>query len=99
MRLPLYRMRSLLTASALALALSSCVSTPAIRSPKAAELQIEPEPQLDPGAVANDSAAALDAYDTQHEAWGRRGWASVARLCWWFKDAGAPTPDCGPRPQ
>lgn len=68
-----------------------------VKAPPAADLAIEAEPQLDPAAVLNDSAAALDDYDIEHASWGRRGWDQVARLCHWFKDAGAPTPDCGPR--
>ncbi|WP_052730479.1 hypothetical protein [Sphingomonas sp. SRS2] len=65
-----------------------------MKAPPAADLIVEAEPQLDAGAVANDSAAALDAYDIEHASWGRRGWDQVARLCRWFRDAGAPTPDC-----
>lgn len=68
-----------------------------MKAPPAAELTREAEPQLDPLAVANDSAAALDAYDTAHASWGRRGWDQVGRICWWFRDAGLKTPDCGPR--
>lgn len=66
-----------------------------VKSPPAADLAIEAEPQLDPAAVLNDSAAALDAYDIAHAAWGRRGWDQVRRLCHWFADLDAPTPDCG----
>jgi hypothetical protein len=68
-------------------------------SPPAADLAVEAEPQLDPIVVIHDSAAALDAYDTVHASWGRRGWDQVRRLCWWVKDAGGRTPDCGPRPE
>jgi len=67
-----------------------------VPAPPAADLSVEAEPQLDPAAVLNDSAAALDDYDIAHAAWGRRGWDQVRRLCLWFKDLGAPTPDCEP---
>lgn len=66
-----------------------------MKAPPAADLMAEAEPQLDPAAVLNDSAAALDNYDIEHASWGRRGWDQVRRICHWFKDAGAPTPDCG----
>lgn len=69
-----------------------------MKAPPAADLTVEAEPQLDPYAVQNDSASALDEYDTAHASWGRRGWDQVARICWWFKDVGVATPDCGARP-
>ncbi|MBP8235901.1 MAG: hypothetical protein KAY22_26765 [Rhizorhabdus sp.] len=67
-----------------------------MKAPPSADLTVEPEPQLDPAAVLNDSAAALDDYDIEHASWGRRGWDQVRRLCVWFRDLGAPTPDCAP---
>lgn len=95
--------RSLMLACLLAssLALVSCFGdrphSAGVKSPPAADLTVEAEPQLDPLAVVNDSAAALDAYDSAHASWGRRGWDKVARICHWFRDVGLPTPDCGPR--
>lgn len=67
-----------------------------MKAPPAADLVVEAEPQLDMGAVLNDSAAALDEYDIEHASWGRRGWAQVARLCRWVRDIGLPTPVCDP---
>ncbi|MFZ5704900.1 MAG: hypothetical protein ACOY5R_06495 [Pseudomonadota bacterium] len=90
------RMPALLIASALALALSSCArERPTIGSPPAADLRSEPEPQLNAAAIEADSAAALDAYDSAHAAWGRRGWDQVARIRQWFCDAGV-TMACQP---
>ena len=97
-------MLACLTGSVLVLALSSCdrPESAGVRAPPAADLAIEAEPQLDAAALAlgssNESAAALDDYDIAHAAWGRRGWDQVTRLCRWFKDAGAPTLDCGEKP-
>jgi hypothetical protein len=68
-----------------------------LKAPPAADLVVEAEPQLDMNAVLNDSAAALDDYDTAHASWGRRGWDKVARICRFFRDLGVPTPDCSPR--
>jgi hypothetical protein len=42
------------------------------------------------------SAAALDRYDADHEAWGRGESAKVSRLCQWFVDMGVKL-DCRPR--
>jgi hypothetical protein len=47
-------------------------------------------------AILNDSVAALDAFDTAHEAWGRTEHGKVVRLCTWFRDMGVKTPDCTP---
>lgn len=60
--------------------------------PPSADLRVEPKPRLDPAAI--DSEAALDAHDNAVEAWGERGWATVARLCRWAADNGAPGLDC-----
>lgn len=54
--------------------------------PPAADLVVEPKPQLDPAAL--DSEAALDAHDIALEVWGERGWAAVSRLCRYFKEVG-----------
>jgi hypothetical protein len=91
-------MLACLIASALAPALSSCgrPESAGSKAPPAADLIVEAEPQLDMNAVSEDSAAALDDYDTAHASWGRRGWAQVARICRFFRDLGMPTPDCDP---
>lgn len=82
------RMSALLIASSLALALSSCDrERPPIGSPPAADLRLEPEPQLNAAAIEGNSAAALDDYDAAHAAWGRRGWQVVARIKGWLCDA------------
>lgn len=86
------RMPGSLIASALALALCSCGSErPTIAYPPLADLAVEAEPLLDPAAVIEDSAAALDDYDMAHASWGRRGWDQVARIRAWFCDAGVKT--------
>ncbi len=87
------RMSGLLIASALALALSSCAKE-RIGSPPAADLRLEPEPQLNAAAIEADSAAALDDYDAAHAAWGRRGWQAVARIKGWLCDAGLVKEGC-----
>ena len=91
-------MLACLIASALAPALSSCgrPESAGSKAPPAADLVVEAEPQLDMNAVRNDSAAALDEYDTAHASWGRRGWAAVARICRWVRDRGLPAPSCAP---
>lgn len=84
-----FPIRALLTASALALALSSCAKEPpTIGSPPAVDLSLEPEPQLDPAAVESNSAAALDDYDARYGTWGRAGWQKVSRLRKFFCDRG-----------
>lgn len=50
---------------------------------------------LDAAAILDNSAAALDAFDAAHEAWGRREHGKVVRVCAWFRDMGVKTPDCG----
>ena len=95
-----FPIRALLLASALALA-SSCGDRPLSagqKRPPVADLTPAPEPQLDPAAVEKDSAAALDAYDAAHEAWGLGEHLKVRRLCWWFRDIGFKELECGARP-
>lgn len=60
--------------------------------PPAADLVVEPKPQLDPAAL--DSEAALDAHDIAIEMWGERGWAAVGRLCRWLVQMGAQGGGC-----
>lgn len=53
-------------------------------------------PAAEPRLGDNPSAATLDQYDVDHEAWGRGESGKVSRLCWWYKDMGIKL-DCGPR--
>lgn len=92
MRLPRSRMRRSLIASALALALCGCGST--VVRPPVADLSPAPEPMI--SAEALTSAAALDAYDVEHEAWGRGEHGKVVRLCRWFEAMGAKGLRCAP---
>lgn len=100
MRLPHFPTRVLLLASTLALA--SCSGGKPLsagqKRPPVADLTPAPEPQLDPAAVERDSAAALDAYDAAHEAWGLGEHLKVRRLCWWYRDIGFKELECGARP-
>src|SRR5215217_8032854 len=83
------QMLTLLTAAALSL-VSGCGTTlaPILRPlPPAADLAVEPKPQLNPEDL--DSDAALDGHDIALEVWGERGWAAVARLCRWAEANGA----------
>jgi len=55
--------------------------------PPVADIQVEPEPLFPVEAVTaatdREREVAEQAWRVEHEAWGRRGWASVARLCRW----------------
>lgn len=85
---------ALLTAALLA-PVSSCASkgpTPLVL-PRAADLQVEAKPRLDPAAL--ESEAALERHDNAVEAWGERGWATVGRLCRWAERNGMRI-DCPP---
>ncbi|WP_422057691.1 hypothetical protein [Sphingomonas sp.] len=62
--------------------------------PPRADLAVEPEPV--PGDDIVTDAKADERYRAEHEAWGRRGWASVARICRWAVANGAAL-DC-PKP-
>ena len=82
---------------------SGCATREHVRPifPPSADLVVEAKPRLDPAAI--DSEAALDAHDVALEAWGERGWATVARLCRWAGRNGAkglscPPPEVRPRP-
>lgn len=56
-------------------------------SPPVADLRSEPEP-VPPLEIVTDEKAD-ERYRAEHEAWGRRGWAAVKRLCVWARDNGA----------
>ncbi len=62
--------------------------------PPLADLAVEAEPA--PGIETLTSAKAAADYDVSVEAWGVRGWATVARICRWAKANGAKV-DC-PKP-
>lgn len=82
---------ALLIAAPLSL-VSACASRERVTPifPPAADLAVEPKPLLDPAAV--ESEAAGIAHDIALEAWGERGWATVARLCRWAEANGARMP-------
>ncbi len=75
--------------STLALA-SSCADKPglAIQYPPAADVRIEAEP-VAPPAIATSEAAYED-YNEAVAAWGKRGWAQLARICRYYKAVGMP---------
>lgn len=93
MRSPRSPMLRSALASALALAVCGCSSTRAI-TPPVADLTPAPEPLLP--AAALTSAAALDAYDIELQAWGRGEHGKVARLCRWFSTMKAKGLRCEP---
>lgn len=47
--------------------------------PLSADLRVEPKP-VPTAAIVTDAQAAAN-YDAEIEAWGERGWSTVARLC------------------
>lgn len=55
--------------------------------PSAADLQVEPKPQLSADDLTSE--AALDQHDIAVESWGERGWRTVARICRWAERNGA----------
>jgi hypothetical protein len=68
---------------------SSCAARPqhpALPYPPAADLKVEPEPVAAP-AIATSEQAYED-YNEAVAAWGKRGWAAVARLCRYSKAMG-----------
>lgn len=87
--------RPLVLAAALVLA-SSCASKgpPLIAYPPAADLKVEPKPLLAIEALGSDNA--LSDHDAAVEAWGERGWATVARICRWAEANAAPRLNCPP---
>lgn len=54
--------------------------------PPVADLKVEPEPKP-PLEIVTDPAAD-ERHRAEHEAWGRKGWATVRRLCNWARDNG-----------
>ena len=51
--------------------------------PARADLEVEAKPVAPPEIVTDDKAAA--GYSAAIEAWGERGWLTVARICRWAK--------------
>lgn len=88
--------RSLAVAACAALACSCASREPRLNAyPPSADLRVEPKPKLAAEAIASDNALAE--HDAAVEAWGDRGWATVARLCRWAEAAGAQLPfKCAP---
>lgn len=80
--------RSLALVACAALA-SSCASK-VTAYPPSADLAVEAKPVLTVEALASDNALAE--HDAAVEAWGERGWATVARVCRWSVEAGAKLP-------
>lgn len=70
--------------------------------PPAADLKVEPKPQLDPERFqaevsAGRGEALLDALQIDKEAWGEEGWLRVGRICRWAVARGAELPfQCPP---
>ena len=62
--------------------------------PPASELAVEPKPV--PSADIVTSAVAGAEYSARVEAWGERGWLTVARLCRYYKGQGMPGIVCPP---
>lgn len=87
---------AMLTVTSLLLLVPSGCATHEVRPlfPSRADLAVEPEPV--PGDDIVTDAKADERYRAEHEAWGRRGWASVARICRWANANGASF-DC-PKP-
>lgn len=75
--------------------MSSCASKALSAYPPSADLKVEAKPLLSVEALTSDKALAE--HDAAVEAWGERGWATVARLCRWSVEAGAKLPfQCPP---
>ena len=55
--------------------------------PPSADLAVESKPVPPPEIVTSAQAAAE--YDIALEAWGERGWRTVARICRWAQENGA----------
>lgn len=83
---------------ALLLAVSGCktVEQPTPIYPRYADLVVEQKPVPPPEIVTSEQAAAL--YDVEVEAWGERGWRTVARICRWAAGHGAAV-ECPPAPE
>ena len=62
--------------------------------PPAADLAVEAKPV--PSADIVTSAEAGAEYSARVEAWGERGWLTVARLCRYYKGQGMPGIVCPP---
>lgn len=86
------RLLPICAALVLAASCASRATTPP-PTPPVADLTPQPKPRLDPAALTSERALA--AHDDAVEAWGEAGWATVRRLCVWFRDQGAPGLACG----
>ncbi len=88
-------------ALAASLSLVSGCASKALVYPPAADLQVEPKPQLSPEDVLSE--AALDRHDIAIEARGDRLAAQVGRLCRFWQEMGmkgldCPAPETRPKP-
>ena len=92
------RLTNGLALAALLVLASSCASRePRLTGyPPIADLKVEAKPALTVEALASDNALAL--HDDEVEAWGERGWETVARICRWSVTNGAPLPFRCPKP-
>lgn len=79
------RLPRLLALALLLAPLAACGGEPHILAqlplPPVADLTVEPKPPFPDAAITDDAVSAQ--YGSDVEAWGERGWASVARLCRW----------------
>lgn len=97
MRSTLRLTNGLALAALLVLACSCASREPRlIGYPPTADLRVEAKPALTVEALASDNALAL--HDDEIEAWGERGWETVARICRWSVTNGASLPFRCPKP-
>ena len=97
MRSNLRLTRGLALAALLVLACSCASTEPRLTGyPPIADLRVEAKPELTVEALESDNALAL--HDDEVEAWGERGWETVARICRWSVTNGATLPFRCPKP-
>lgn len=82
------RYRVMMLALGCGLLASGCARAVEVKPlfPSSADLRVEAEPQPTDAIVTDPRAD--EAFRAEREAWGRRGWAAVARLCNWAKANG-----------
>ena len=91
MRSNLRLTNGLALAALLVLACSCASREPRLTAyPPSADLKVETKPTLTVEALASDQALAR--HDDEVEAWGERGWETVARICRWSVTNGASLP-------
>lgn len=62
--------------------------------PPAEDLRVEPKPAL--SEAARESEAVYEQWNIDIEAWGQRGWDTVARICRWADRNGMTGLSCPP---